>query len=330
METMIKPKIKLNPLQVGKVTLPNNLLLAPMAGISNVAYRRIAKEHGAGFAYTEMISSYGVVRGNQKTFELARVDEKERPVAIQIFGADEEVMACAAQIIEPACDIIDINFGCPAPKVTANECGAAMLKNPPKLKKIVSSVVKAASCPVTVKFRSGWDEGNINATEIAKTIEDSDAAAITIHPRTRAQGFEGAARWELIAAVKDSVSIPVIGNGDIEGPEDVKAMFEKTGCDGVMIGRGALGNPWIFSRTMEYLQTGIVPPEPTEQERLDMLLLFAKKLIQLKGERIAMKEIRQHVVWYVKGLPYAHDIRRRSNHVETYRELEDIVAEYRT
>ena len=323
---MSKPQIKLNPLQIGKVTLPNNLLLAPMAGITNIAYRLIAKDHGAGFAYTEMVSSYGLVRGNQKTFELAHVEKKERPVAIQLFGADMETMACAAQIVEPACDVIDINFGCPVPKVTANECGAAMLKNPPKLKKIVSNVVKAVDCPVTVKFRSGWDEGSINATEIAKAIEDSNAAAITIHPRTREQGFEGSARWDIIAAVKGSVNIPVIGNGDIEKPEDVKAMFEKTACDGVMIGRGALGNPWIFSRTMAYLQSGILPPEPTHQERLEMLLLFARKLVQLKGEHIAMKEIRQHVVWYVKGLPYAHEIRCRANQVETYEELEEIVA----
>ncbi|MFQ6043390.1 MAG: tRNA dihydrouridine synthase DusB, partial [Candidatus Poribacteria bacterium] len=240
----------MNSLKIGTVILPNNIFLAPMSGFTEIAFRLIVKEHGVGLVYTSMLNARGFLRGNRKTFELAEVSQKERPIAMQIYGSDPEIMACAAQIIEPECDIIDLNFGCPAPKILSNGYGAVFLKKPRKLKTIVTRVVNAVKCPVTVKFRSGWDEKSINATKIARIIEDSGAAAMALHPRTCKQGFDGKADWGLIADVKQNVSIPVIGSGDIARPEDAKVMLDTTGCDAVMIGRASWGNPWIFSRTI--------------------------------------------------------------------------------
>jgi len=311
-------------LKIGRILLPNNILLAPMAGVGCLPFRLIAKKHRAGLVCTGMINALGIVKRNRKTCELAEVAEKERPVAIQIYGSDPEVMACAAQIIEPDCDIIDINLGCSVPKIVKRNYGAALLKDTSKIKEILERVVNAVDCPVTAKIRSGWDEENINAIEVAKIIEDSGASALTIHPRTAKQAFEGKADWEVIALIKQTVSIPVIGNGDVTSPLDVKAMFESTGCDAVMIGRASQGNPWIFSRSTEFLSTGKLPPEPTERDSIQMLLHFTRKVIEMKGEYTGMKEIKKHVGWYVKRFPDATELRRQANQIDTYQELEEI------
>jgi len=313
-------------LKIGRILLPNNILLAPMAGVACLPFRLIAKKHGAGLVCTGMINALGILRRNWKTCELAEVSGKERPVAIQIYGSDPEIMACAAQIIEPDCDIIDINLGCPAPKIVKRNYGAALLKDTSKVKEIVESVVNAVDCPVTVKFRSGWNEQNINAIEVAKIIEGSGAAALAIHPRTAKQAFEGKANWDIIVAIKQTVSIPVIGNGDVTSPLDVKAMFESTNCDAVMIGRASLGNPWIFSRSTEYLATGKLPPEPTGQDRIQMLLHFTREVVKMQGEHTGIKEIKKHVGWYVKGFSDATEIRRQAHLIDTYQELEGILC----
>lgn len=313
------------------IALPSRLLLAPMAGISNMALRAVAKEHGAGLVCTEMISADGVIRGNPKTLTLMAASPEERrhgPFAIQLFGKDGDVMARAAQMIEASADIIDLNFGCPARKVVRSGSGAALLKQPEVLGDIVGKVVKCVSSPVTAKIRSGWDEKSKNAVEIARIIEDCGAAAITVHPRTRSQRLSGLSDWNIIADVKDAISIPVIGNGDVNSPEDAKAMLELTGCDGIMIGRGALGNPWIFSRTIRYMETGLIPPPPTPEERLRGLLKFARSLVDLKGEHTGCKEIRKFVKWYTKEMPQAKELRQSAVHIESFKELEDIVISY--
>ncbi len=312
-------------LEIGRVTLSSRFLLAPMAGISNIAFRLAAKEHGVGLVCTEMISAQGVVRGNLKTSRLMAISSEERPVAVQIFGRDAEAIARAAQMVESSADIIDLNFGCPARKIVGSGSGSALMKQPEILGDIVSQVAKSVSCPVTAKIRSGWDEKNKNALEIARIVEDSGAAAVIVHPRTRSQGFTGLSDWRIIADVKNAVSIPVIGNGDVNNPEDAKNMLEFTGCDGVMIGRGALGNPWIFSRTIRYMETGVLPPPPTQEEKLRHLLKFTKNLIDLKGERIACREIRKFVKWYTKGMPQAKELRQTAVQVENFKELEEIV-----
>jgi tRNA-dihydrouridine synthase B len=312
-----------------KVVVPSSrFLLAPMTGISNMAFRLTAKEHGAGLVCTEMISAEGIVRGNPKTLSLMAVSPEEHPAAIQIFGNDGDVIARAAQIVETGADIIDLNFGCSARKVVGSGSGAAFLRKPQALGDVVSEVVRSVSCPVTVKIRSGWDAKNQNASEIARIAESSGAAAIIIHPRTRNQGFSGLPNWNIIADVKNAVSIPVIGNGDVDSPYKAKAMLESTGCDGVMIGRGALGNPWIFSRTIRYMETGFVPPPPTPEEKLRHLLKFARSLVDLKGEYTACREIRKFVKWYTKGMPQAKELRQVAVHIESFKELEDIVISY--
>jgi len=310
------------------VVLPSRFLLAPMAGISNIAFRLAAKEHGTGLVCTEMISAQGVVRNNSKSLRLMATSPEERPVAIQLFGKDAEILAHAAQIVESTTDVIDLNFGCPARKVVSSGSGSALMKQPEVLGDIVSRVVKSVSCPVTAKIRSGWDEKSINAEEIARIVEDSGAAAITVHPRTRSQRFSGLPDWRVIADVKNSVLIPVIGNGDVKSPEDAKNMLELTGCDGVMIGRGALGNPWIFSRTICYMETGTVPPPPTQEEKLRHLLKFTRDLVNLKGEYVACREIRKFVKWYTKGMPEARQLRQTSIQVESFKELEEIISAY--
>jgi len=315
-------------IRIGTVNCKSRFFLAPMAGISNMALRLDAKEHGAGLVWTEMISAEGVARANAKTQNLAAISPEEHPVALQLFGKDSDVISRAAQMVEAEIDIIDLNFGCPARRIVSNGTGAALLKQPDVLGEIVSKVVDSVSCPVTAKIRSGWNEKSKNATEISRIIEDSGAAAIIIHPRTRSQGFSGHADWNVIAQVKSAVSIPVIGNGDVKTPRMVKDMLDSTGCDGVMIGRGAMGNPWIFSRTIRYMETGIVPPPPTQRERLQILLKFAKSLVALKGEYTACREIRKFIKWYTKGMPQAKELRQKAIHVESFEELEEIVMCY--
>ncbi len=308
--------------------LSSRLLLAPLAGISNIAFRLAAKEHGAGLVCTEMVSADGIVRGNSKSLDLMAISPEERPTAIQLFGRDGDVIARAAQMVEDKADAIDLNFGCPAKKVVKNGSGSALMRQPEILEGIISKVAVSVSLPVTAKIRSGWSEENINAPEIARIAEGSGAAAVIVHPRTRSQRFSGLSDWNVITDVKNTVSIPVIGNGDVNSPEDAKAMLDRTGCDGVMIGRGALGNPWIFSRTIHYMETGNIPPLPTPEEKLRHLLRFARSLADLQGEYRACREIRKFVKWYTKGMPKAKDMRQAAVQVESLEELENIVKSY--
>jgi tRNA-dihydrouridine synthase B len=320
--------VKTREINIGNVTLPNRVFFAPMAGIGNMALRMLMREHGAGLVFTEMICAEGVARNSPKTMRMMALSPKEHPVAIQLFGHNPESLAKAGQIASQEADIIDLNFGCPAKTVVNSGSGSMLMRQPELIKEITGNVVKSSSCPVTAKIRSGWDKNCINAIEIAKIIEDCGASAITVHPRTRSQGFSGLSDWNIIKSVKDAVKIPVIGNGDIKSPEDAKAMFEITDCDAVMIGRGALGNPWIFSRTITYLETDVIPPPPSIYERLMQLLEFAKSLVELKGENIACKEIRKFIKWYTKGMPHIAELRQNAMHVETLKELEDLMSPY--
>lgn len=290
---------------IGNVEIKNNVVLAPMAGISNSAYRTIIKEMGAGLIYAEMVSDKAISYESKKTIEMLYMTDMERPIAQQIFGSDKESFVTAAKYIEETMkpDIIDINMGCPVPKVAIkNQAGSALLKNPEKVYEIVSSVVNAVNVPVTVKIRSGWDNNSINAVEIAKMIERAGASAITVHPRTRAQGYTGNADWNIIKAVKENVTIPVIGNGDIRSCYDAKRMLEETKCDAVMIGRGVLGNPWLIKECVEYLGTGKEPIKVSLKEKMDMVKRHYKLLEETKGEKLALLEMRTHAAWYLKGL----------------------------
>ncbi|MGB9595643.1 MAG: tRNA dihydrouridine synthase DusB, partial [Candidatus Poribacteria bacterium] len=298
------------------------------AGITNMALRKLMKAHGAGLVFTEMICAEGVVRNIPKTIRLMTVSQEERPVAIQLFGNNPESLAKASEITSKQADIIDLNFGCPARTVVNGGSGSALMKQPELIKEITSKVVKSSICPVSAKIRSGWDKNSINAVEIAKIIEDCGANAITVHPRTRSQGFSGMSDWNIIKNVKEAVKIPVVGNGDVKSPEDAKEMFELTNCDAVMIGRGALGDPWLFSRTLIYLETGIIPPKPSDYERLTQLLGFARSLADLQGENRACKEIRKFIKWWTRGLPNITEMRQKAMHIQTLKELEDLLLPY--
>lgn len=313
-------------MRIGNVQLQNNLLLAPMAGITNKVFRTLCRGMGCGLAYTEMISAKGMYYGNHKTNTLVEIDENERPIAVQIFGSDPEVMAETAKKISAsgAC-ILDINMGCPVPKIVKNGEGSALMLKPELVAKIVKAVCASSSIPVTVKIRKGWDDNSINAPEIALIAEDNGASAVAVHGRTREQFYSGKADWDIIAEVKRKVKIPVIGNGDIFSPEDVKAIFERTGCDAVMIGRGALGNPWIFARTMYYLQSGELPDEPKIEQRKQMMLTHIKAVNANDGERCAVIEARKHIPWYVKGLKNACAIRQKVNMAVTPYEIYGII-----
>lgn len=290
---------------IGNVEIKNNVVLAPMAGISNSAYRTIIKEMGAGLIYAEMVSDKAISYESKKTIDMLYMTDMERPIAQQIFGSDKESFVKAAKYIEKTMkpDIIDINMGCPVPKVAIkNQAGSALLKNPEKVYEIVSNVVKSVNVPVTVKIRSGWDSNSINAVEIAKMIEHAGASAITVHPRTRAQGYTGKSDWNIIKEVKENVTIPVIGNGDIKSCYDAKRMLEETKCDAVMIGRGVLGNPWLIKECVEYLNTGKEPIKVSLKEKMEMVKRHYKLLEETKGEKLALLEMRTHAAWYLKGL----------------------------
>jgi tRNA-dihydrouridine synthase B len=317
--------------KIGNVTINNKVVLAPMAGISNSAYRTIIKEMGCGLIFAEMVSDKAIVYGNQKTIDLLYMTDKERPIAQQIFGSDKKSFVEAAKYIYETMkpDIIDINMGCPVPKVAIRaQAGSALLRNPEKVKEIVEAVVAAVPIPVTVKIRSGWDHYNINAVEIAKICESAGAKAITIHARTRSQGYSGQADWRIITAVKKAVSIPVIGNGDIKTCYDAKRMIDETHCDAVMIGRGALGNPWLIKETVEYLEEGTIPKEVTIKERMKMLLYHYDLLEKTKNTKLALLEIRSHAVWYLKGIPSANEIRRKLSQINDKKELDSIIKEF--
>lgn len=299
--------------KIGNVKISNQVVLAPMAGICNSAYRQICKDMGCGLIYAEMVSDKAITYNNQKTIGMLYMTEKERPISQQIFGSDKESFVEAAKFIEKEMkpDIIDINMGCPVPKVAVRaQAGSALLKDLDKIFDIVSSVVSSVNVPVTVKIRSGWDSNHINAVEVAKVIEKAGASAICVHPRTRSQGYSGKADWNIIKEVKENVSIPVIGNGDIKSPEDAKRMLEETKCDAVMIGRGVLGNPWLIKNIVNYLD-GKEVIDVSIVDRIDMCLKHLKLLDSLKNEKLACLEIRNHISWYFKGIKGANELKNK-------------------
>ncbi|TVY06769.1 tRNA dihydrouridine synthase DusB [Paenibacillus cremeus] len=291
-------------LQIGNVIAPNKVVLAPMAGVCNPAFRLIAKEFGCGLVCAEMVSDKAILHGNHRTMEMLFVDEREKPLSLQIFGGDTESLLEAAKYVDQHtnADIIDINMGCPVPKITKCDAGARWLLDPGKIEQMVSTVSKAVSKPLTVKMRIGWDDDHIYAIQNAKAVENGGGAAVSVHGRTRVQMYTGHANWDIIKEVKESVSIPVIGNGDVFTPEDARRMLDHTGVDGVMIGRAALGNPWMLYRTIQYLESGELPPEPSPQEKIKIAILHMDRLTALKGEHVAVKEMRKHLAWYLKGL----------------------------
>lgn len=317
--------------KIGNIEIKNQVVLAPMAGISNTSYRKIIKSMGAGLIYAEMVSDKAVTYGSKKTLDLLKMSDEERPIAQQIFGSSVETFVTSAKYIEKTMhpDIIDINMGCPVPKVAIRaQAGSSLLKNPDKIYEIVSAVVSSVSAPVTVKIRSGWDESSINAVEVAKKIESAGASAIAIHARTRSQGYGGHADWSIIKKVKDAVSIPVIGNGDIKSCYDAKRMIEETGCDAVMIGRACIGNPWIIKECVDYLESGIEPKVISEQERIDMLKHHYELLEKDKGEKLANLEIRTHALSYIKGLPGNAEIKNEICKTKTKDEMFTILDNY--
>lgn len=320
-------------LKIANIEMKNQVVLAPMAGVCNPAFRLIAKEFGCGLVCAEMVSDKALVHGNERTREMLYVDDREKPLSLQIFGGDRKSLVEAAKIVDKDsnADIIDINMGCPVPKVTKCDAGARWLLNPEKIYEMVSAVVDAVDKPVTVKMRIGWDHDHIYVVENAQAVERAGGQAVSVHGRTREQLYTGQADWSYIRQVKENVSIPVIGNGDVFSPEDAKRMLEETGCDGVMIGRGALGNPWMLYRTIEYLTTGELLPEPSAEEKVRIALVHMDRLIALKGEQVAVKEMRKHLAWYLKGLPSAARVKdaimEETRRDEVARMLEDYVRQ---
>ncbi len=316
---------------IGNVKIDNRIVLAPMAGISNSAYRRICKEMGCGLVYAEMVSDKAITFDNKKTIDMLYMTDYERPISQQIFGCDVDSFVYAAKYIEDNMhpDIIDINMGCPVPKVAVRaQAGSALLKNPKKIYEIVYAVVSAVSVPVTVKIRSGWDNNHINAIEVAKVIEKAGASAICVHPRTRSQGYSGKADWSIIKEVKNAVSIPVIGNGDIKRPEDVKRMLDETGCDAVMIGRGVLGNPWLIRNSINYLE-GKPLISISLKDRVDMCLKHLEYLKELKNDKLACLEIRNHISWYFKGIKGCNELKNKVYQTTNIRDIISLLNEFK-
>ena len=315
-------------LQIGNVTLENNLILAPMAGVSDLPFRLLCREQGAGLVCMEMVSAKAILYKNRNTEELLTIDPKEHPVSLQLFGSDPDIISeIAKQIEERPFDILDLNMGCPVPKVVNNGDGSALMKNPRLAGEIIEKTARAIKKPLTVKIRKGFDDAHVNAVELAHIAQESGAAAVAVHGRTREQYYAGHADWDIIRQVKEAVSIPVIGNRDIRTPEDVAAMAEQTGCDGYMIARGAEGNPWIFRQILHYFETGEHLSRPDFSEVTEMLLRHAKMQIDCKGDYTGIREIRKHAAWYTAGYRNSSKLRGRINEVENYEQLEALFRE---
>ena len=305
-------------LRIGNTVLENNVILAPRAGVTDLPFRVLCREQGAGCVVTEMVSAKAVLYNNKNTRELLQIDPAERPAAVQLFGSEPDIMAeIAARLEEGPYDYIDVNMGCPVPKIVNNGEGSALMKNPERAKEVMTAMVKAVKKPVTVKFRKGFNDLSVNAVEFAKMAESCGVAAVAVHGRTREQYYSGKADWDIIRQVKEAVRIPVIGNGDIFTPEDAGRMLKETGCDGIMVARGAKGNPWLFGRINHYLDTGEVLPGPSMAEIKAMILRHGRMLVQFKGEGVAMREMRGHMAWYTKGMPHSATLRNEINQVET-------------
>ena len=313
-------------MKIGNVNLANPYILAPMAGVTDLPFRLLCKEQGAGLLCMEMISAKALQYKNKNTKALLAIHPEEYPVSLQLFGSDPKIMSEMAKMIEELpFQILDINMGCPVPKVVRNGEGSALMKNPKLVEEIITKTARAIRKPVTVKIRKGFDESHVNAVEIAKIAEASGAAAVAVHGRTREQYYSGKADWDIIRQVKEAVKIPVIGNGDVTSAESADAIMRETGCDGVMIGRGAQGNPWIFSEMITYEETGVLPERPSLEEIRDMMLRHARLQLKYKGEFIGIREMRKHVAWYTKGLKGSAKLREEINRVESYQELEELL-----
>ena len=310
-------------LKIGDIVMKNPVVLAPMAGVCNSAFRLTVKEFGAGLVCAEMVSDKGINYRNEKTMNMLYIDEGEKPLSLQIFGGERESLVEAAKFVDENtnADIIDINMGCPVPKITKVDAGAKWLLDPDKIYEMVSAVVDAVEKPVTVKMRMGWDPNHIYAVQNAQAVERAGGKAVALHGRTRVQMYEGKSNWDIIREVKQSVGIPVIGNGDVQTPQDAKRMLEETDCDGVMIGRAALGNPWMIYRTVKFLETGELMGEPSAREKIDVCILHLDRLIQLKDEFIAVREMRKHAAWYLKGIRGNARVRNAINDCNTREEM---------
>lgn len=317
-------------LKIGNVELDNPVIIAPMAGISNAAFRNICKKFGAGLICAEMVSDKAIYYKNKKTMDMLLVNEDEHPMSLQLFGHDIETMVHAAKVLdqETNCDIIDINMGCPVTKVIKAQAGSSLMREVDHAAAIVKAVVEAVNKPVTVKMRAGWDANSINAVELAKKVEEAGASAVAIHGRTKVQMYEGKADWSIIKKVKEALSIPVIGNGDIKSVEDMIAMMEETGCDAVMIGRGILGDPWLIKECVDYIKTGERNKEVSYLEKFALAREHAQKLCDLKGEKVGIREMRGHAAWYLKGLPSSHGVKDEISKMNSYEEFDQILIDY--
>lgn len=314
-------------IKIGNVELENPLILAPMAGVTDLPFRLLCKEHGCSLMYTEMVSAKAVLYKNRNTKTLMEVQEQEGPVVLQLFGSDPQILSSiGAEVEDGPYAWIDINMGCPVPKVVNNREGSALMKDPKLVEQILTAMVKRMKKPVTIKIRKGFDQDHVNAEEIAKIAESCGAAAVAVHGRTREQFYSGKADWDIIRRVKETVKIPVFGNGDIFTPQDAARMMEETGCDGIMIARGAKGNPWIFSRTLHYLQTGTLLPPPSGSEIQAQILRHLDMQIRHKGEYLGIREMRKHVAWYTAGLPHSSALRNEINQADTYGQFYDLIT----